>query len=205
MISILTPSIRPEYLKMLQECLERQTFQDFEWLTEVGLRNRGFDLPKAMNRMLKRAKGDMIYIIQDCITIPDNFLEATKDKYPTDFVTFPLEKNGQFDWRKNRDGQIMPEEWESDLAKAPIQAFFDIGGYDEDYCQGWSWDNVEVAYRAKAAGYRFQCVNSIHGTVLDHDSLIKHPFRNKLKNNDARARQTKGESERGYYKKEYLI
>ena len=31
-ISVITPSIRPEGLKILQECLAQQTFKDFEWL-----------------------------------------------------------------------------------------------------------------------------------------------------------------------------
>lgn len=93
---------------------------------------------------------------------------------------------------------------EADLASAPLKAFYDIGGYDESFCDGWSWDNVEVGYRAKAAGYNFRCDNAVSGVAIDHDKVIEHPFRGKLKNNDWRARETEALCRIGDYKKGYL-
>lgn len=161
-----------------------------------------------MNRLLKRAQGDIIVSLQDCIDIPENFLEHVYNSYSGHFVTYPVGKrNGEsveWDWRKNNLGNIQPPEWEADLASAPKKAFFDIGGYDEAFCDGWSWDNVEVAWRAQSAGYGFTCDNRVMGIAIDHDKEIKHPFRNVLKNNDWRARETEWLCRSGDYKRGYL-
>lgn len=207
-ISVITCSIRPEYLYITKEALDRQTFRDFEWITEVEAPGADFGLPRAMNRALARCKGEITAHLQDCIEIPDNFLETVVKEYDGSFTTYPLGKrNGDsidWDWRKNNNREIQPFEWEADLASAPLKAFYDIGGYDEAFCDGWSWDNVEVGYRAKAAGYNFRCNNTISGVAIDHDKIIEHPFRGKLKNNDWRARETEVLCRIGDYKKEYL-
>lgn len=207
-ITVITPTIRVGHLGMTYECLKNQTFKDFEWLIEVDMPSDKFLLPKALNNAIRRSKGEIIVMLQDCIEIPDNFLEHVYNNYDGTFVTYPLGKrNGEnidWDWRKGNLGTIQPQEWEADLAAAPRKAFFDIGGYDEAYCDGWSWDNVEVAYRAEQAGYKFKCDNRVAGVALDHDKEIKHPFRGVLKNNDWRARETKMLADVGDYKKEYL-
>ena len=209
MISVITPSIRPQYLNITQECLEAQTFQDFEWLVEIGLRHRGFMLPTDMNKMLRRAKGDRVVMLQDCIHILPNALEKIASM-PNEFTTFPVGKvkelgqEPQWDWRASRTGKIHPHEWEADLASAPTQAFFDIGGYDEEFNKGWSWDNVEVGWRAQAAGYTFRCDNTVRGIAIDHDALTPNPFRNKLENNDRRANETRIKAEHGIYKLGYI-
>lgn len=203
-ISVLTPSIRAKYLGITYDSLKNQTFKGFEWLIDVDMPSDKFLLPKAMNRLLKRAKGDIIVILQDCISVPENFLQHIYDTYTGDFVTYPISKEGSFDWRKNNNNEVQPQEWESDLASAPRKAFFEIGGYDEDYCNGWSWDNVEVAYRANYLKYKFRCDNAVWGEAIDHDKLEEHPFRGKLKNNDARARDTKTLADIGDIYRDYL-
>lgn len=207
-ISVITCSIRPEYIDLTHEALKKQTFKDWEWIVELELPGADFGLPRAMNRALRRCKGEITVHLQDCINIPDNFLQHVSDSYKGDFVTYPLGKQQEYiidwDWRKNNNREIQPFEWEADLASAPLKAFYDIGGYDEAFCDGWSWDNVEVGYRAKAAGYNFRCDNAVSGVAIDHDKVIGHPFRGKLKNNDWRARETEVLCRIGDYKKEYL-
>ena len=212
-ISVITCSIRPDYLYITREALDRQTFRDFEWITEIDAPGADFGLPRAMNRALKRCNGEITVHLQDCINIPNDFLQHVSDSYKGDFVTYPLgkikiadrdEDHIEWDWRKNNNREIQPFEWEADLASAPLKAFYDIGGYDEAFCDGWSWDNVEVGYRAKAAGYNFRCDNETFGHAIDHDKIIEHPFRGKLKNNDARARNTEVLCRIGDYRKEYL-
>lgn len=218
-ISVITPSIRPQFLGITYDSLKAQTFKDFEWLIEVDMPSDKFLLPIAMNNALRRAKGEIILILQDCISIPDNFLQHVNDTYNGDFVTYPMgkiekspylniEDKIKWDWRKDSMRQakdfVEANHWESDLAIAPRKAFFDIGGYDEKFCEGWSWENVEVAYRAEAAGYKFRCDNRVFGTAIDHDDILPHPFRGVLKNNDARARDTKIFAEIGDYKLGYL-
>ena len=212
-ISVLTPSIRPQYLDITQKCLENQTFQDFEWLTEIDCRNKGYQLPTAMNRMLTRANGEIVVILQDCITIPDNFLQHVVDHYdPQVCVTYPMgKKDGEtikWDWRKAslraEKPFIEPHCWETDVASAPLKAFRDVGGYDEEYCNGWSWENVEIAHRMAAAGYKFTCDNEVETIGIDHDREIENPFRNKLENNDKRANNTRILAEAGDYKMPYI-
>jgi len=203
-ISVITCSIRPQYLHITKDSLDKQTFRDFEWILELDEPSDKFLLPQAMNRALARCKGEITVHLQDCISIPEDFLANINNSYDGTFVTYPIMKGVDWDWRKNNNRSIDPYEWEADLASAPLKAFYDIGGYDERYCDGWSWDNVEVAHRAKAAGYSFKCDNSIHGVAVDHDKEVKHPFRNVLKNNDARARETERQSVMGNYKLDYL-
>lgn len=208
MISVLTPSIRPEFLHITQECLERQTFQDFEWLTELGLRNRGFTLPSDLNKMLKRAKGERIVMLQDCIRITDDALELI-NALPNEMYTFPVGQeenlNIEWDWREKFTGELLgPHYWEADYACAPTQAFFDVGGYDEDFNKGWSWDNVEVARRIYRTGRKAYCEPSIKGIAIKHDSLRPHPFRNTRESNEKRADESKYRCDRGDYILSYL-
>jgi len=208
-ISVLTPSIRPEYLDITQECLENQTFTDFEWLVEVGLRNRGFRLPSDLNLMLKRANGERIVMLQDCIKIEPDTLERINE-LPNLFYTFPVGKVDQFgdnprwDWREYKSWEVDALHWEADFASAPLKAFYDIGGYDEDYNNGWSWDNVDIGHRAQAAGYKFYCDNTIRGIALDHDKFKPNPWRTERELNDKRAEATWYRAQRGDYKLNYL-
>ena len=210
-ISVLTPSIRPQYLDITQRDLELKTFQDFEWLTCIGLRNRGFTLPSDFNRMLRAAKGDTIFILQDCISIPRDALEriAALDHIKKAY-TYPIKKqDGSYDWRKYREtalgqDEITPNMWEIDLASVPRSLFFDVGGFDERFNKGWSWENVEIAWRAQATHYRFYCSQSTEGSAIDHDKVVKHPFRFSRENNDKRANETAEKARHGDYKLTYL-
>lgn len=209
-ISVITPSIRPEYLNITQECLENQTFTDFEWLVEVGLRNRGFTLPSDLNKMLKRAGGDRIVMLQDCIKIDNDALERI-DALTNDLWTFPVGQvtafgdKPEWDWRELKGGPLIGAHyWEADFASAPKQAFFDIGGYDEEFNKGWSWDNVEVARRMYRAGYTGYCEPTIRGISIRHDKITTHPFRFTRESNAERAKESWDRCERGDYKLSYL-
>ena len=104
-ISVCTPTIRPKGLAVLQKCLEKQTFQSFEWLTEIGLRSQGHTLNQAYNRMISRAKGSIFVSIQDYTKVPKDFLERIFEAYKDDtFYTIPLRKtldwkSVEWDWR----------------------------------------------------------------------------------------------------------
>jgi len=185
LISIITPSIRPKGLEITQKCLSEQTFQDFEWLVEMGIPPK-YDLSAALNRMLKRAKGKWIVMLQDYIKIkPDGiekFLDVADEKKlisgaggkTTDW------ENIKWDWREVGDfRQVDYQMWEGDWAIAPLQAFKDIGGYDEEYDKYWSFDNVEIAYRLDKIGYTFWILPTNKSIHFDHDKFTKHPFRDR--------------------------
>lgn len=220
MISVLTPSIRPQFLDTTKKCLEEQSFQDFEWLVELGFPQRGFTLPTDFNNMLRRAKGDIIVILQDCISIPANALEEIhKLNHEKTAYTFPVGKiktgssdkeEIEWDWRKSTQEARgtaelpSPAHWEIDFGSAPLSLFTDVGGFDEDFNNGWSWENVEIAYRASLLGYMFQVSRVTEGVAFDHDKHIEHPFRGKRINNDVRASQSRVMADGGRIKLEYL-
>jgi len=184
-ISIITPTIRPKGLAIIQKSLAQQTVQDFEWLIDIGIPSRGYDLNKALNRLLKRARGEWIVMWQDYIKAPPDalkkFLEVAD---PKKFITGACGKtlnwkDIKWDWRANRKSfeEIEYYEWEADFAIVPLKAFYDIGGYDEEYDQYWSNENVNTACRAKMLGYTFWVLPNNQAIHFDHDKVFKHPFR----------------------------
>lgn len=218
-ISVITPTIRPQFLEITAKSLERQSFQDFEWLVEINFPSHGFSLSKDFNKLLWRANGEIIVILQDCINVPNT--DALKNIAALDFdkkaYTFPVGKIAKqgdqeginWDWRKFREtaigkSEITANQWEIDFGAASRQMFLDIGGFDEEYDQGWSWENVDAGWRAEAAGYRFICSQAADGVAIDHDKLMEHPFRNKRPNNDKRANETMEKARRGDFRLRYL-
>lgn len=94
MISVITLTTRPEGLRIVQDCLKKQSVRDFEWIVVAPqhVEIKGFaidqllsDPPKndrdvwtynkALNKAIKHAKGDHIVFYQDNIWIPSDALE----------------------------------------------------------------------------------------------------------------------------------
>ena len=187
MISVITPSIRPKGLAITQRCLAEQTFKDFEWLVEIGIPERGLDLSRAFNRMLKRARGEWVVILQDYIKIEPDGLEkflkiADKKKLFTGAVGKTLDwKSAKWDWRESgKFRKIDFRHMEIDWAFGPLQAFKDVGGFNEEYDQFWSSENVEIAFRMERSGYTFWVMPENKALHYDHDKMFKHPFREKF-------------------------
>lgn len=186
-ISVLTPTIRPEGLEITQACLGQQTFDDFEWLVEIGIPPK-HDLNAAYNRMLKRAQGELIVSLQDYIKVTPDYLEKfwrAHEENPRTFFTAPVGKvdnlefkpPARWDWRAYQDAKPDWRCWEIDSGCAPKSALFEIGGFDEELDKHWSCDNVNVACRADIAGYEFANLFDNPGIAYDHDAFIEHPFR----------------------------
>lgn len=183
-ISVLTPSIRPEGLKVIQESLAQQTLQDFEWLTEISIPERGHDLNAAYNRMLRRAKGELIVSYQDWIKIEPDGLQQFWDAYtenPDTFFTAPVGKTLDWetivwDWRFVPEAKPDWRAWEIDWACAPLKALKAVGGFDEELDQFWTFDNVNLGCRAEIAGYRFSHLPNNRAVAFDHNKTTPHPF-----------------------------
>lgn len=191
-ISVLTPSIRPLGLEIVRNGLLKQTFTEFEWLVEIGLGKH--DLNSAYNRMLRRAKGELVVSLQDHILIRPDFLQRwwnAHQENPNAFMTAPVGKVDDlhysskpvWDWRAYRNDEtknIRPCEWncwEIDNGAAPLTALKAIGGFDEALDGHWSADNVNVGKRAQLAGYDFKCLFDNPVLAYDHDAHVSHPFR----------------------------
>lgn len=200
-ISVLTPSIRPLGLDIVRTSLLKQTFTDFEWLTEIGLGKH--DLNAAYNRMLRRARGKLVVSLQDYILVRPDFLQKWWDAYlenPGSFMTAPVGKVDDlnystkpvWDWRAYRNDETKNirecnwDCWEIDNGAASLDALKDIGGFDEALDGHWSADNVNVACRAQLAGYSFKCLFDNPALAYDHDAHIPHPFRTDIDSTNAK-------------------
>lgn len=195
-ISVITPSIRPAGLEVMQFSLKRQTFKDFEWLTEIGLGTE-HDLNAAFNRMIRRAKGELIVFYEDYTRILDDGLERFWRAYqenPDTLFTAPLGKVGdwkdspRWDWRAhklpNESGDYTTCRWDTcelDWGAIPKKILYEIGGFDEQLDKYWSCDNVNIGCRADLAGYKFKTVFTNPAVAFDHDASMPHPFRENFK------------------------
>jgi hypothetical protein len=217
MISVLTPTVRPELVEINRKSLEKQDFKDFEWIIGTPFpekfkhikdavivkdppkRDGDFwVLNRAYNEMLKKAKGELIVSYQDGIYCDSDALSTFwfwyKEKGPKWCVTGSGNIYSKLDdfgkpvvqvWSDPRraaipkEGQVYevyPVDWEINFASAPKQAFYDIGGFDEELDRlGFGMDNVSVCDRLDAAGYKFwidhglECRGLKHGRLPDWD------------------------------------
>lgn len=158
-VSVITPTIRPEGLKILQKCLSQQTLKDFEWLVEVGFPEKS-DLNAALNRMVRRAKGELLVFYQDHITIPNDGLAKFYNawKFKDAFYTAPV----NYDWRQDAEPENERPftDWEIDWGACGRQALIDIGGFDETLDRYWGFDNVNAGLRAEMKGYKIFCIRN---------------------------------------------
>jgi hypothetical protein len=183
-ISVITPTLRPKGLEPTRNALLKQTFKDFEWLVDVNWTGE-VDLNQSLNRLVQRAKGELLVFVQDYVELPEHGLESfwkTYQEKPA-FYTVPVSKydedGEEWDWRANRAGKIDWREWEIDCGACPRQALIDIGGFDEELDRYWGYDNPNVALRAEMKGYEFYNLPYIKCRAYDHNKHEAHPFRNK--------------------------
>ena len=184
-ISVITPTIRgTKGLKRPKVSLRKQTLKDFEWIVERHDPQEPPDFNQAMNRALRKAKGELIVFLQDYIAIPKDGLEKFWDAYQQDkkaFFTAPVgqtldDKEITWDWRKHKKDECNFMEWEIDWGAAPKQALFDIGGFDEELDKYWGFDNVNVGLRGVKAGYRVKCIYDNKAIALNHRIFEDHPY-----------------------------
>lgn len=187
LISVITPSIRPEGVAFVEASLKEQTFKDFEWILELSKEKEKCDLCHKLNEGLKKSKGKWIVMWQDYIKAPPDGLEkflkvADEKKFITGALGHTTDwENIKWDWRAFRKWQpIQYYEWEADWAIAPRKAFFELGGYDEEYDNYWSIENVNLAFRAEKLGYTFWVLPDNKAVHFEHDTIQKHPFRHKI-------------------------
>ena len=100
-ISVITPSVRKELLKVVERCLARQTLQDYEWIVvspeDYGYgdwiqdppKRKGdfYSLNKAWNAGLKQATGELFVSIVDGLWFPPDVLQRLWDLYQHDSMT----------------------------------------------------------------------------------------------------------------------
>lgn len=124
------------------------------------------------------------YIIfyQDYIDLqPDCFekLVAVASQDERTFVTTAtINDDGTDDSRytgQDTVRQCRPEEWEANVAIAPMRIIKQLGGFDEEYDNGWSWDNCNLAERAAMLGARFLVDETNRPQLLHHPKVTDMP------------------------------
>lgn len=184
-VDVLTVTKRTGWEETALQSLEKQTHQNINWLVvsqeEVEVpyipapkKKYMSTLNASHNEGLKRCTNDYVVFMQDFIELePDTIEKLLKAAKETDgFVsTTPYNPNGNLDHRNTGTGGVRecePKQWEINVAIAPMKALKDLGGFDEEYDKGWSWDNVNIADRAFLLGYKFYIDESIKPTLLYH-------------------------------------
>ena len=178
-ISVITPTIRPEKLHITEKYLAEQSFRDFEWIIEENTSGKS-DLNAAFNRAIRKAQGELIVFLQDCIEITPNGLQKFWDAYqesPDTLFTAPVAKEYVWDWRKFRDRTCNWQEWEIDWGACAKSILYDVGGFDEALDEFWGFDNVNLGLRAELKGYKFANLKDNIAWAEDHDKKSEHPFR----------------------------
>ena len=135
---------------------------------------RASNLNASLNAGLNKIRTDYVIFYQDFIELePDCFEKLLALADENTFVT-TCTKNPS---GKHEDPRYlgvdcprpcMPDEWEANVAIAPMKAIRELGGFDEEYDDGWSWDNVNLAERAAMLGYKFILDESNRPQLLQH-------------------------------------
>lgn len=182
--TILTVSKRDGWQQRAKRQVKKQTVQPEAWViiqegVNAPVKTRASNLNASLNAGLKQVKTLYVIFYQDFIDLqPDCFEKLLKLANPTTFVT-TLTKNPKGVEEDPRslgvDGPrpCMPAEWEANVAIAPMKALKELGGFDEEYDNGWSWDNVNVAERADILGYEFILDESNCPQLLPHEAADK--------------------------------
>lgn len=190
MISVLTVTKRAGWEKIAEESLLSQTYQDFEYivvteqpLTFTKLEPKIIQAPPKVrisglnasnNAGLRECKGKYVVFYQDFIILPPDCLEklvalATDNTFVTTLTKNPEgeEDDPRYLWI---DGPrpCMAEEWEENVGLAPMKILKELGGYDEEYDNGWAWNNVNVSCRAEMLGCNFICDESNRPQLIYH-------------------------------------
>lgn len=160
MISIITPTIRKEGLKIVRESLKMQTFKDWEWLIcspfdpeipearwiKDDFEGGFWSLNRAYNALFREAKGDSIVSWQDWIWVPptglQKFVEASK-QYPDGIIS------GVGD-QYQRMGEFRPEVkiWTDPRKTDKFGSFYEC---IHDDCE-WNWACIPKSAIFKVGG-----------------------------------------------------
>ena len=188
MISIITPTVRPDGLSIVKKALDRQTFRDFEWIVQSPTR----PLPKGnvwqlnydYNRAIEKAKGSLIISWQDYTYAnpdalakfwfhfqnePRTLVTAVGNKYTDDTWTVMTWKDPR---ERTDEGTYYPcyfNDVEFNLCSILKEALYEIGGFDESLDTYYGMDGSSVVDRINLlGGYDFKIDQTIKSYSLEH-------------------------------------
>lgn len=142
------------------------------------------NLNASLNHGLKLCTSRYVVFYQDFIELPKDclarLLKAAEFFEGRAFITtLTTDETGRPEGNRYTGADVLrpclPEEWEANVAIAPLDAIRALGGFDEEYDNGWSWDNVNLAERAAMLGYEFYCDETNRPRLHPH---VKEPEAN---------------------------
>lgn len=139
---------------------------------------RASNLNASLNEGLRHVDSEYVIFYQDFIDLNKNsFAKLLKLVDEWTFVTtctpnYDGSNDDRFTGVK-KPRICSPREWETNVAIAPMKAIHELGGFEEELDNGWSWDNVNLAERASMIGYGFICDESNRPKLLPHEQTSK--------------------------------
>lgn len=154
-------------------------------------KTRASNLNASLNEGLKCINTDYVIFYQDFIELqPDCFEKLLALAEPDTFVTTCTPNyDGSNDSRytgSNDVHECPPRHWEANVAIAPMKIIRELGGFDEEYDNGWAWDNVNLAHRAFLLGCKFLIDETNRPKLYPHELGDHHT----LESNADRHEQT---------------
>jgi len=193
--TILTVSKRTGWEEIAERSIHRQTIKPAEWIVvaenttphtsryfegwkktiiEAPPKTKASNLNASLNAGLRLIDTDYVIFYQDYIELKEDCFEKLLSL--ADEKTFVTTCTPNYDG--SDDGRYTgadlprpcrPEEWEANVALAPMALIRELGGFDETYDDGWSWDNVNLAQRAAMLGARFILDESNRPKLYPHE------------------------------------
>lgn len=190
--SVLTVTRRTGWQEGAVKSVNRQTLQPDYWhiVTEKNLngfwpkcksriwtappKTKPSNLNASLNEGLRQIDSDYVIFYQDFIELQEDCFEK--------LLSLADEKTFVTTCTPNYDGSddsrytgvdlprtCRPEEWEANVAIAPMAFLKELGGFEEELDWGWSWDNVHLAKRAAMLGAKFILDESNRPKLLPHE------------------------------------
>lgn len=136
------------------------------------------NLNASLNEGLRHITSDYVIFYQDFIDLPNNCFSKLLDLANnfTFVTTATRNADGTMDGRYLEVDQphaCRAEEWEANVALAPMKVIKELGGFDEEYDKGWSWDNCNLAERAELLNCGFIIDESNRPQLLFHEKETK--------------------------------
>jgi len=190
-ISVITPSVRPEGLKLVEKALKRQTFRDFEFIPQGKTRENKegeyWTIYSDYNEAIKKSKGELIISWQDHTFAKPDTLERFWNHYQNDKHAIVSAIGNKYqdenfivqtwqDPRQRSDQGSFYEcnfnDIEINLASFPREAFYAVGGFDEFFNAYSSLCGLDVLARLLIiGGWKFYLDQTINSYSTEHGRM----------------------------------